>query len=82
MKEGGVRQCLFSVFCLFAAVRVVGAQGYVVHLCKLLHEAACVRNDLLVGWPGQGRGAATAGAAARYEEERVLLLAMAAAGAG
>ena len=29
--------------------------GYVVHLAKLLHPAACVRNDLLVGWPRQAR---------------------------
>lgn len=29
-------------------------KGYTVHLVKLLHPEACVRNDLLVGWPSGG----------------------------
>lgn len=31
-------------------------KGYTVHLVKLLHPEACVRNDLLVGWPASERG--------------------------
>lgn len=36
--------------------------GYVVHLSKLLHAGACIRNDLLVGWlPREEEGGAPAG---------------------
>ena len=33
-------------------------QGYEVHVMKLLHRSACVRNDILVGWavPGDRAG--------------------------
>jgi hypothetical protein len=40
----------------FDRASAAAEKGYTVHLVKLLHPEACVRNDLLVGWPASERG--------------------------